>query len=268
MLEQVTQRDVCEEQLEMELGLEPCRELLRSHRIYDLISGPASVRRFMEAHVFAVWDFQSLLKSLQSFLTCVEVPWVPTADPMSRRLINEIVLSEESDDAPAGGYLSHYELYLQAMEEAEASTASIQEFVRELSRGSSVAAALENPTIPNGVKPFVTKTMSFIASGQAHIVASAFAYGREEAVPIMFAELVETLSTTAPAAWGTFRYYLERHIGLDSDEHGPQAKYLVRRLCGDDPKLWAEALEAARSALDTRIQLWDDLAEQLVAAKS
>ncbi|MFT4542066.1 MAG: hypothetical protein ACI841_000832 [Planctomycetota bacterium] len=267
MSEQATPRDVCEGQLQLELGLERCREVLKSHVVYDLISGPTTIRRFMESHVFAVWDFQSLLTCLQSFLTCVEVPWVPTADPMSRRLLNEIVLSEESDEAPDGGYLSHYELYLQAMEEAQASTASIQEFVRAVASGISVAAALEKPTIPNEVKPFVAKTMSLAESGQAHVVASAFAYGREEVVPIMFAELVETLSTTAPEAWGTFRYYLERHIGLDSEVHGPQAKNLVRRLCGDDPRLWAEALEAARSALDSRIQLWDDLAEHLRSAE-
>jgi hypothetical protein len=93
------------------------RKRVVTHRLYDSLNTYCAIVTFMEHHVFAVWDFMSLLKSLQRCLTCVTVPWVPIGATGSRRLINEIVLAEESDER-LGGYASHFEWYLTAMAEA------------------------------------------------------------------------------------------------------------------------------------------------------
>jgi hypothetical protein len=251
----------------LECGLAPLRERLVTHPLYARLRDEGSIRSFMEAHVFAVWDFQSLLKALQRLMTCVEVPWLPTADPVARRLVNEIVLDEESDQAPGGGYLSHFELYLQAMRECSANVGPIQTFLGGLRAGRSVEEALETSAAPPGVGPFIRTTMAIARSAEPHRVAAAFAYGREEIIPAMFRPLIDRLAELAPRSWGTLRYYLDRHVGTDADRHGPQARLLVRRLCGGDDMLWSAATETARTSLEARDRLWNEIVLALPSQK-
>src|SRR3954447_1391598 len=97
------------------------------HPIYRRLNSLDDVNTFTENHVFAVWDFMSLLKVLQRRLTCIDVPWVPQGSVDSRRLINDIVLVEESDELN-DGFISHFELYVDGMRQAGADTATITAF--------------------------------------------------------------------------------------------------------------------------------------------
>lgn len=252
----------------LEQDLAPLREALFAHPLYDLLADETALRRFMTVHVFAVWDFQSLLKALQRHVTCVEVPWLPTADPAARRWVNEIVLDEESDEAPGGGWLSHFELYLRAMEECGADRGPVQAFLVALRGRTRVDRALG--CLPASVavlaSPFVLTTLDIATRGSDVEVAAAFAYGREEVIPDMFRRVVERLAGGAPAAWGTFRYYLQRHIGTDAERHGPAARRLVAALCGADAVRWRAATAAARRSLAARLALWDALAADLRVA--
>ena len=246
-----------------EAVLAPLRERLMTHPLYTYLHDAATLRLFMATHVFAVWDFQCLLKGLQRLVTCVDVPWLPTADTEARRLINEIVLDEESDEAPGSGYLSHFELYLQAMCESGADTTPIDAFLGALAKGRSVDEALATCGAPTGVAPFVRTTLAIARSAEPHQVAAAFAYGREEIIPAMFRRLVERLALVSPQSWGTFRYYLERHIHTDADRHGPQSRRVVRRLCGDDASRWSEAMAVAQTVLRARDALWNEISHTL-----
>ena len=114
------------------IDLGDARDRLLAHRLYDAVDTADKLRRFMEFHVYAVWDFQSLLKAVQQRLTCTSVPWLPTPDPEARRLINEIVLDEESDALPDGGYASHFEMYLDAMRAAGADTEPVERLLKLL----------------------------------------------------------------------------------------------------------------------------------------
>jgi len=244
-----------------------CVERLMGHPLYDELRDEESLRVFMRSHVFAVWDFQSLLKSLQRYMTCVEVPWFPTADPAARRLINEIVLDEESDPAPGGTFLSHFELYLQAMQDCGADTTPIRGFLSDLGQGLSLEKALAREDVPRGVASFVSRTLAVAASDPPHCVAAAFAYGREEVIPGMFRRIVDQLADLAPGRWSAFQYYLERHIGKDAEQHAPWAKDLVARLCGTNAALWAAAEETARLVLEARLRLWDETVDLLDAER-
>src|SRR5436309_8744264 len=112
----------------LQAQIAPARERVVGHPLYPALASIEAIRTFQEHHVFAVWDFMSLLKSLQRNLTCVQVPWVPTGPTGSRRLINDIVLVEESDEL-RGGFTSHFELYVDGMREAGADVSTIDAFI-------------------------------------------------------------------------------------------------------------------------------------------
>jgi len=236
---------------------------LVEHPIYQRIRDEDSLRNFMRSHVFCVWDFMTLLKALQRHLSCVDVPWLPTPDPESRRLINEIVLDEESDALPDGTYLSHFELYLRAMTECQADTGPISRLITTLRHGGSIDEVLTGHDLPPGVGDFVSWTMQVARSGEMHRIAAAFTYGREEVIPAMFTEMVRSLAEQDSQRWSLFLLYLNLHIQHDSDRHAPMSLALLQRLCGDSPRLWREAEGTARKALESRLALWDCLAAEL-----
>jgi hypothetical protein len=99
----------------LEAHLEPLRRRLLEADVYASVADMDALRRLTEHHVFAVWDFMSLVKRLQGELTCMQQPWRPVGDPELRRTITEIVLEEECDRDPQGNAISHFELYLEAM---------------------------------------------------------------------------------------------------------------------------------------------------------
>ena len=248
---------------ELQGQLQPARQRMVSHPMYGRIQSINDLRTFMEYHVFAVWDFMSLLKALQRDLTCTTLPWVPVGSPATRRLINEIVLEEETDLDPEGQATSHFELYLRAMREAGADTAPAERLLAALAAGASVPAALAAAGAPAPVQEFVRHTFGVVASGQPHQVAAAFTFGREDVIPDMFRSLVADLGERFPNQLGTFIYYLHRHIALDEDHHAPLAQQMVHDLCGTDPQRWQQATETAAQGMAARVALWDGIAAAL-----
>lgn len=245
----------------------PLRAQLSDHPVYHEIRTIEDLRTFQESHVFAVWDFMSLLKSLQQTFTCVTVPWVPTGLPVCRRFVNEIVLGEESDEA-GGGYLSHFELYREAMHEAGANTRPIDRLVEELHGGAEVSRALVAAGAPEEARVFVESTFSAIGQQKPHIVAAAFTFGREDVIPDMFRSIVRDLNQRFAGQLGKFLYYLERHIDLDEGSHGPMALQMISEVCAGQPHRWEEAEEAAAQALEARLALWNAIRGRIQRARS
>ncbi|WP_330211781.1 DUF3050 domain-containing protein [Pseudomonas sp. AM4(2022)] len=238
--------------------LEQKKQKLFDHPLFIEITTVGKLQHFMEHHVFAVWDFMSLAKRLQQDLTCTQLPWLPCAAPRAARLINEIVLAEESDEHPTRGYCSHFELYLDAMTEVGASTFAITRFIDLQSQGVEVSAALQMIDAPLGVARFVDSTLQIALSAPTHCVAAAFLHGRESVIASMFERLLHShafIGRQAP----TLCYYLNRHIELDSDDHGPAAQQLLTHLIDADPSRQQQADSAALGAVESRITLWDDV---------
>ncbi|MCY1407491.1 hypothetical protein D9M71_227950 [compost metagenome] len=231
---------------------------LSSHPIFAEIHSLPVLQRFMETHVFAVWDFMSLTKRLQQELTCVALPWLPPQDPKAARLINEIVLGEESDERLEQGHYSHFELYLDAMREVGASTQAIERFVSLQREGIGYASALQQAGASDAARQFVCHTLDIALNAPAHSVAAAFLHGRESVIPGMFQRILDDWGITGEQA-PTFRYYLQRHIEVDAEDHGPAAEQLLARLVQDDPQREQQVYQAAIAAVQSRIALWDRL---------
>ncbi len=227
--------------------------------MYRELKVDCDVRVFMEHHVFAVWDFMSLLKALQRELTCVGLPWLPRGAARTRRLINEIVLDEESDEIPGRGCFSHFELYRQAMEACGADTGPIDAFVEALRSGVDVPNAMEGAGTPRAARDFVLRTWDVLSNGGTHVIAAAFTIGREEVIPDIFRALVTDLERRHSGRYDLLLIYLQRHIEVDSKLHGPLALRMLEELCEDDSGRWEEALAWARSALEARVALWDGI---------
>lgn len=253
----------------LKASLQKYEQTLISHRLYSEIDSLPKLRVFMEHHIFAVWDFMSLLKHLQTELTCTQTPWTPKGDPESRRLINEIVFGEESDINAQGKVMSHYEMYLAAMKKAGADTLTAETFVSDAEHCSGIAALIENTEqLPESVREFLSFTFEVIALNKAHVTAAVFTFGREDLIPNMFRELVRDLDSRVESDLSDFVYYLERHIELDEDEHGPLALQMVRLLCGDDLNKWQEAEDYSCKALLKRKRLWDGVLDALRIQKA
>jgi hypothetical protein len=248
-------------------SLQPLKKRLADHALYRCIETLPDLRIFMEHHIFAVWDFMSLLKTLQRRLTCVTVPWLPGDHPLTCRLINEIVLEEESDTDTSGGYISHFELYRSAMAQCGASTSEMDAFLAAIRRGNSIDSSLACAQAPKAAREFVKTTMRIIESESTHAVAAAFTLGREDVIPMMFQPLVVKLAGHFPGELTRFQDYLDRHIKLDEERHTPMALRMLVELCGEDPDKWQEAGDAARVALIARIVLWDGVIDQISLAK-
>jgi len=238
------------------------KNALKNHRLYAELNRPESLRHFMESHVYAVWDFMSLLTYLQTRLTCTQIPWMPVGDPEVRHLINEIVKGEESDEMPGGGYISHFELYLKAMEQAGANTQNLDLFLSEVRQGKTPE---DSRVLPNGVAQFLNFTFNTIRADRPHEVAAVFTWGREDLIPTMFSSMVQEMNEASAGKFSLYLYYLERHIEIDGDHHSHLSHKMVQLLCENKPEKWEQALRAAENALEARLALWDSILAGLKA---
>ena len=248
------------------------RKNLATHPIYAAVQNMDDLSIFMQHHIYSVWDFMSLVKYLQHQIAPATTPWLPHGDSQVQRFINDIVLEEESDEGlpledgnPT--YTSHFNLYSLAMEEVKRGSSDlINGFVQKVAT-DSLDAALNTIPIPLAAKEFMETTFSFIHSGKPHVIAAAFALGREHIIPEMFRALLDKMNISRQEA-EVFHYYLDRHIELDGDHHGPMSLRMLDLLCeGDETKI-NEAEEAALNAVKARIKFWDGVLIEIQNSRS
>jgi hypothetical protein len=243
----------------MTLNLDALREhqnRLENHPLLttDVLENKRQLATFMEHHVYCVWDFMSLVKSLQNAVAPSGVPWIPTKHTRNgaARLINSIMVAEESDCFD-GRYISHFDLYIEAMEEIGADPTRVLNFVERI---HSVGLYEAMAVAPAASRAFMESTFGFIGSGKPHVTAAAFAFGRETVIPGMYMNMVQQLGISEQEA-PKFYAWLRRHIEVDTDDHGPAAVELVNIFCENDPVKIQEAQAAGHKSIDDKMAFWD-----------
>lgn len=246
---------------ELDERLSDLKSQLSEHKLYSKLNTLEHIKTFTEYHVFAVWDFMSLVKTLQRELTSVAVPWMPKQNTKIARLINEIVLDEETDIDSNGNYVSHFEMYLSAMKNIGAETCTIDSLISSLRSGFSVERAIENPLIPAEARQFMSCTFKVINEKDIHQIASTFAFGRESMIPKMFIGILENIKKSDEL--DLLIEYFEKHVELDEEKHKHLAQEMVNVLCEENEEKIIEAKLAAIDALESRLKLWDSIYEKL-----
>lgn len=244
--------------------IEPLRQGIINHKVYSVIKDVEDLKIFMKYHIYAVWDFMSLLKTLQNNLTCTSVPWFPRGSADDRYLINEIVVGEESDVDLNGQRKSHFELYLEAMKQCGADTTPIEIFISELKQTGNFDEAFHKSNTPKEAKEFVEFTFKIIESKKSYLQSAIFTFGREDLIPSMFISIINDNQTKFPDNLSIFKYYLERHIEVDGDHHSHLALQMTSNLCGTNEKFWMEAEQATIESLQKRISLWNGAYKELI----
>ena len=248
-------------------SISPLIDKIVNHKLYSAIEDIEDMRVFMQYHVYAVWDFMSLLKTLQKNLTCVNVPWLPVGDANTRYLINEIVKGEESDVDINGVRKSHFEMYLEAMDQCGADTAGIKTFISSLQQSKNLEEAFAAAKTPAAAREFVNFTFEIINSNKTYLQSAIFTYGREDLIPGMFVSILNDIDKNLPDSVSIFKYYIERHIEVDGGHHSNLAIEMTNNLCGTDNHKWAEAEHTIKTALEKRIGLWDGVFNQIISTK-
>lgn len=243
--------------------IEPLRQEIINHKVYSAIKDIDDLKVFMQFHIYAVWDFMSLLKTLQNNLTCTSIPWFPKGTADTRYLINEIVAGEESDVDLNGVRKSHFELYVDAMKQCGADTSKIEVFTNVLKNTGDFNAAYLLSDTPLEAQNFVNFTFSIINSEKDYLQSAIFTFGREDLIPGMFISIINEMHKTFPDDISTFKYYIERHIEVDGDHHSHLATQMTMNLCNDNEMFWKESTEAVIQSLKQRISLWDGIYKQL-----
>lgn len=248
---------------QVEKRISKLREELKNHKLYTNLSDVEDIKIFMEKHIYAVWDFMSLLKALQHKLTCISLPWKPSKNAKTARFINEIVLGEETDVNENGIPKSHFEMYIEAMNEVGASTEKILNLVSSINSMQEIIDKLNRANLKKAEKDFLEFTFKIILSGETHKIAAAFTFGREDLIPDMFIEIINKSGDTNQNQFPQLSYYLNRHIELDGDEHGPLSLEMISELCGNDENKWNDVINVSREALEKRIVLWDEITKEI-----
>lgn len=259
------------------LRLAKVQKALFNHPIYSSIKTRDQMSLFMSRHVFAVWDFMTLLKSLQHHVSCDSIIWSPPKNSFATNFIQGIVIGEECDKIDETLCLSHFELYLKAMKEMNSDTTQITKFVdsAKVIAGSGksnyekyhmLMKSFECVKVPQYVNVFVGQTLQrslLMSSNDVHKIAAYFYYGREDPIPKMFQNFLNNMDKDE-SCYQYMRFYLQRHVDVDGSDHGPSSLKLLDQLSDGSKRKHKEIVREGIMAVKMRHRFWNGIYQELM----
>jgi len=241
--------------------LDDLKQKIAAHPLFANKLEPKQICKFMESHIFAVWGFMSILKSLQKMITPNNLPWIPNKNTNNGlvNFVNEIILCEESDYIEGIGYISHFEIYLLAMKNMGAKTDQLDKLTSIIADKGYNEKYLDDVDASDEVKSFLKHDMEVSMNGTLPEIVGAFTLGREKVIPNMFSYILPAIKETSTAKH--LITYLERHIDIDGDRHGPLSMKLLDASC--DKNQLTLAYATAVKSLELRLLVWDKVHEDL-----
>ena len=246
----------------IQTNLAPLYQQIAKHPLIPRLGELAVLKLFMSQHVFIVWDFVNLIKTLYSRLTHTQLPWLPSENPSAVRLLYEILIEEETDLDPNSNrqYCSHLSLYQQAMRACGADQRPFNTMIRLLEQNKPWETALKEAAVFPSTYQFVRQTLITCEQAPLPSLAAYFVFGREAMIPDLFKPWLAALKQQKEQkAVAPLIYYLERHIELDSDAHFPKAVEMLTKLCAGNQQHWASVQQAAQNALYARLQFLEGM---------
>lgn len=239
-------------------------DLLIDHPLMTSIETKDDLGIFAQQFVFAEWSTMTLLKALQKEFTNSELMWFPTDDPMSRKLINELVLQYES--SPEVGGLSQLEWYIQSMQDCSFDTAYIECMLDNIKQYNNYASIIDS--LDFSTQRYVHNVVQIALSEKVLDIASAFFMGRWIITPKIAKKLLFGLSNPVLEREKSFKYYWEVQARPVDEEQKVIAINLLTRLCNNNSGNAARCVHVAAKMLELMHMLWDGMYYQIIEKSS
>ena len=241
--------------------LKELRDKITTHPLFESKLEPKQICKFMESHIFAVWGFMSILKSLQKKITSNNLPWLPNENTKNglTNFVNEIILCEESDYIDGIGFISHFEIYLLAMKSMGARSDQLDMLVSKITDNGYDEKFIDDINVSIEVKNFLKNDLQVSMRGTLPEIVGAFTLGREKVIPNMFRYILPAIKESPTSKY--LITYLERHIEIDGDRHGPLSMKLLDVSCSKEQL--NIAYTTAMKSLELRLLVWDRIYEDL-----
>jgi hypothetical protein len=210
---------------------------------------------FMENHIYSVWTFMCLLKTLLNKLEIENKNqnnlWHPSYNNALFRVLQEIIIEEQTDIIENNVY-SHLELYIKSMKEIDAETSPIEWLLFQIENQINISEkSILKMNIPNNTKIFILNHLFIIENWSFDDLLTYFAYGRELLIPSIFEPILLNIESNS-LDYPMLKLYLKKHIEIDK-EHGNKIQQFVLK-----------KNEIIDKAYEDRLLLWDGIYEKIL----